>query len=245
MGKLKDFFRPGLCPFASIVINIGMRNEIVQSLSPVTLIGAGDVYRPQVKRALRIAPSIVAADGGANVAASMGLDPLAVIGDLDSISPEVRAAVPPGRLIEVGEQDTTDFEKALTRIKAPLTIGLGFAGTRADHALAVWNTLARHPDRPCVILARDDLAFLAPLTLDLPVASGTRVSLFPLAPVEGQSEGLHWPIAGIDFSPAGRIGTSNVATGHVRLSFSASAMLVILPQECLRTAAAALMAAGA
>ena len=37
------------------------------------------------------------------------------------------------------DQDTTDFDKALRHIKAPVVIGAGFSGARTDHALAAFT----------------------------------------------------------------------------------------------------------
>ena len=140
----------------------------------------------------------------------------------------------------MAEQETTDFEKCLTRIDAPAVLAVGFAGHRMDHTLAVWNALVRHADRRCVVIGAGDIAFLAPERLRLDIPAGTRLSLFPLAPVTGQGSGLAWPIDGLDFAPDGRIGTSNRADGPVDLTFSAPRMLVLLPRRCLDAALAAL-----
>jgi len=220
-----------------------MTEGIVQSKLPVTLLGAGKVGIAAVRRALDLAPCLVAADGGANMAVRAGLLPEAVIGDLDSLAPAVAAALPPGRLWRIAEQDSTDFEKCVTRIEAPLILGLGFYGARIDHALAVWNALVRHPDRRCVILGGDDAVFLAPPRIALALAPGTRVSLFPLGPVAGESTGLEWPVKGIGFAPDGRIGTSNRATGPVTLEFDAARMLVIVPRRALTSVLAGLRSA--
>lgn len=193
-----------------------------------------------IRQALKRAPTLVAADGGANVALALGLMPDAVIGDLDSISPETRAAIAPDRLHRVAEQETTDFEKCLTRIDAPAVLAVGFAGLRLDHTLAVWNALVRHPHRRCIVIAAGDIAFLAPERLQMKLPVGTRLSLFPLGAVTGQSRGLRWPIDGLDFAPDGRIGTSNRTEGPVDLTFSAPRMLVLLPRRCLDAALLAL-----
>jgi len=239
MGKLKDFFWPRLCSVAAIGINLPMPAGIVRSSSPVTLLGAGRVSPALVKAALKHAPTLVAADGGANMAARLGLSPLAVIGDMDSVLPQVRAALPAGAAIEVSDQDTTDFEKCLARIEAPFLLGAGFTGARIDHALAVMNALVRHRGPPCLILSDADVIFAARGEVALPLRAGTRVSLFPMAPVRGRSEGLRWPIAGLAFAPDSRIGTSNMATGPVRMEFDGPGMLVILPRALLRQAIAA------
>lgn len=220
-----------------------MTESIVQSKLPVTLLGAGKVGLVPLKRALGLAPCLVAADGGANMAVRSGLMPEAVIGDLDSLARDVRAVLPPERLWRVAEQETTDFEKCLTRIEAPLILGLGFSGTRMDHTLAVWNALVRHPKRRCVILGGDDVVFLAPPRIALSPLGGRRLSLFPLGPVRGASTGLVWPIAGIDFAPGGRIGTSNQMTGPATLEFEAPRMLVIVSRWKLTSVLAALQSA--
>lgn len=202
--------------------------------SPVTLLGGGALAAGDLALALGHAPALVAADGGADAALAQGEMPRAVIGDMDSLSAEARARIPADRLIAVAEQTSTDFEKALSRIDAPLTLAVGFTGRRTDHELAAYHGLLRHSDRRCVLLAASDVVCLAPpdLTLDLPEAM--RVSLFPMAPVKGHSEGLEWPIDGLDFAPTTRIGTSNrVRGGPVRLRFDAPHMLLILPREAL------------
>ena len=210
-----------------------MNQQIVQSKTGVTLAGGGPISRRDLSRALRLAPRLVAADGGADRLLALGHSPEAVIGDMDSLSGAARAALA-GRLHPIAEQETTDFDKALRSISAPFVLGLGFSGARLDHGLAVLNALARHPDRRCVILGQGDVCFLAPRALTLRLAVGSRLSLFPLAPVRGTSTGLRWPIDGLRFAPGAMIGTSNaVAAREVRLSFDAAAMLVILPSAAL------------
>lgn len=230
-----------MCSIAAIGINIVMSEAIVQSLCGVTLVGGGELTPVFVTYSLTIAPCLVAADGAADALQALGLMPDAVIGDLDSISPAVRAALPPDRLHLVAEQETTDFDKCLRHIRAPFILAVGFTGARIDHALACFNALTRHPDRRCLILGPVDLCFLAPLSLELALPVGTRLSLFPLGPVQGRSQGLRWPINGLKFAPDGVIGTSNETdAAAVSLAFSAQRMLVILPTPCLGAALAAL-----
>ncbi|MDE3240865.1 MAG: thiamine pyrophosphokinase [Paracoccaceae bacterium] len=172
-----------------------------------------------------------------------GQVPQAVIGDLDSLSARARAELA-DRLHPVPEQETTDFDKALRHIAAPFVLAVGFSGARMDHGLAVLNTLVRHPDRRCLVLSGKDVCFLAPPRITLTMRPRARLSLFPMAPVSGRSEGLRWPIDGLCFSPAGIVGTSNEATaGQVSLSFDAPGMLVILPRAGLRSAIESLTSA--
>lgn len=214
-----------------------MNPVIVQSLTGVTLVGGGPASPALIRRAMALAPCLVAADGGADRALAAGLVPEAVIGDFDSISRTAKARLPASSLYPIPEQETTDFDKVLRHVEAPFTLAVGFSGARLDHTLAVMNALARHAGRPCLVLSARDVCFLAPKELTLRLPRRFRLSLFPLAAVTGRSQGLRWPIDGIAFTPTGRIGTSNEVTGpEVRLSFSAAAMLVILPRSALAAA---------
>lgn len=199
----------------------------------VTLVAAGPVGRAALDAALALAPVLVAADGGADRALRLGREPVAVIGDLDSLSAAARARLA-GRLHPLDEQETTDFDKALRSVAAPFVIALGVLGGRVDHELAALATLAAQPERPVVALGARDAVFAAPPRLRLDLAAGDRLSLFPLAPVTGTSQGLYWPIAGLAFAPLTRIGTSNrVTSGPVELTFSGPGMLVALPRARL------------
>ena len=218
---------------------------IVHASEPVALIGGADVNDEVLAQVLSLAPQVVAADGGADAALARGIEPLAVIGDLDSLSPLARETLPPARLHRIAEQDSTDFDKCLRSIQAPLVLGAGFSGRRLDHELAAFNTLVRRPDRRCVLVGEETLVFLAPPVLRLDVPAKTLVSLFPMGLVEGQSDGLHWPIRGLTFTPDGRIGTSNLALGELSLSFTAPKMLLILPRWCLGQVVADLLRAPA
>ncbi|WP_104019786.1 thiamine diphosphokinase [Roseovarius nitratireducens] len=218
---------------------------IVREKEAITLIGGAHVARSDLDAALSLAPVVVAADGGADKALEAGLMPRAVIGDFDSISAATRARLPDDILHPLHDQDSTDFDKCLAHIDAPLILGLGFTGDRLDHQMAACNALVRHAGRRCVLLGAHDLMFLCPPVLDLPLEPGCRVSLFPMGAVEGASDGLEWPIGGINFAPDGRVGTSNRTVGPLNLSVTAPKMLVMLPGNMLETVARALMSATA
>jgi thiamine pyrophosphokinase len=200
----------------------------------VTLVGGGPVAPAELAAALALAPEVVAADGGGDHPLPPGHAFRAVIGDMDSLAgaDRLRAAGVP--IHAVGEQDTTDLEKCLYSIEAPLFIGLGFLGGRIDHHLAAMNALAKQPEKPVVLIGGGELCFLCPRTFEIDLAAGTRVSLFPMAPVTGASEGLRWRLDGLAFRPDGRTGTSNAALGgRMRLAFDAPRMLLILPAALL------------
>lgn len=213
--------------------------SIVHSDGPVTLVGGAALGAEDLAEALRVAPVLVAADGGAGAVLAAGLIPAAVIGDMDSLSAAAAAAFA-DVLHPLAEQDTTDFDKALRHIAAPLVLAVGVTGGRFDHELAVMHALVRHPSRRCVVIGAQSLVFLCPpdLRLDLPV--GTVFSLFPMGRVGALSQGLAWPTAGIAFAPDVAIGTSNAVTGPVTVQPDAPLMLVIVPRAALAAVVRAL-----
>ena len=215
---------------------------IVHDLEPIALIGGGNLNNGDIEACLALSTYVVAADGGASACVNHDIIPHAVIGDMDSVDDETLRCIPQDRIHRIEEQDSTDFDKALRNISAPLILGAGFTGGRMDHELACYNAMLRHADRRCVLVGECDIIFLAPPTLTIPLAPGTRVSLFPLSRVAGHSQGLRWPISGLDFRPDGKIGTSNEAVGSVTLDWDRAGMLVILPRDCLEVAVKALVA---
>lgn len=212
----------------------------VQSPDGVTLVGGGAFRRKDLVDSMALAPVLVAADGGANACHSAGFSPTAVIGDFDSILSETRAALSETRMIEVAEQDRTDFEKCLLRIHAPFILAVGFTGGRLDHLLAVLSVMARGVGPPVLLVSEEDVTFIAEGRVHLDTAPGARVSLFPLAPVTGRSTGLRWPIDNLALDPLGMISTSNAATGPVTLDIDAPGCPVILPRAALAAALSAL-----
>lgn len=221
-----------------------MNFDPIRSNSPVLLVGGGDCPADMLLPLLARTKTRVAADGGAAALLSADVTPDAVIGDLDSLTEEHRARIPAARIHRIAEQDSTDFDKCLRSIEAPLIYAAGFLGARLDHQLAAMTVLARRPDRPCLLVGREDVVALCPpeLALDLPV--GSRFSLYPMAEVGGTSQGLRWPIDGLRFSPDLLTGTSNETDApRVTLRLDAPKMLVILPVTALAALERALLEA--
>ncbi|WP_322892911.1 MULTISPECIES: thiamine diphosphokinase [unclassified Yoonia] len=203
--------------------------ECVTSDRTICLIGGGPVAEAAFAAVLPLIAGFVGVDGGADELLARDLIPKAVIGDLDSVSDAARARFV-DCLWHIAEQDSTDFEKALTRVNAPQIIALGFTGGRMDHALSVLNVMARHPDRPVFLVDADDVSYLAPQgssTITLP--AGARVSLMPLADVRASVSGVRWPFTDWALHPTGRNSASNMAAGGpVRIS-AEGPLLVTLP----------------
>lgn len=218
-----------------------MNKLIVDETRPITLVGGGELEPQDLKWALSLAPCLVAADGGAAHALAQNHVPKAVIGDFDSISPEIRDQIPADHLFHIAEQDSTDFDKALRSIRAPLVLAVGFLGGRLDHQLAVLNTLVQDLGPACILIGRHEVIFHLPQEISLPLVPGDIVSLFPLRQVQACSDGLEWPLAGLWMQPGGQIGTSNRALGPVTLRVEGPGLLGMVPRRYLAELMSALV----
>ena len=155
---------------------------------------------------------VIAVDGGLRHVLKAGLSLNAVIGDMDSAElSDLQAAGRNVAIYKSDDQDTTDFEKALLALEAPLCLAYGFLGLRIDHMLACLSVLARFTDRHRVILVgADDLVYVTKGPFSMHLASEARLSLWPITPVKfAASSGLVWPVDGLTLAPDGQVATSN------------------------------------
>ncbi|MXU65531.1 thiamine diphosphokinase [Oceanomicrobium pacificus] len=219
-----------------------MTQTLYHLSEPVTLLGAAPIDDRALDLATQVAPEVIAADGGANLAAERGLALKAIIGDLDSMVNAKNWQKSGTTVHHLTDQVSTDLEKCLYSVDAPLYLGVGFLSGLLDHTLAAMHALVAYPHRNLVLIGPHEICFLAPLELELDLPAGMRLSLFPLAEVSGtRSDGLVWPIDGLTLSPLTRIGTSNaVSERPVRIGIDRRALVVILPRAALGSVLAAL-----
>lgn len=225
---------------SKFVTNNGIRVNIVQHSENVTLLGPSQVNKADLIEVLQYAPTLVAVDGGAKIAVKMGQTPKIVVGDFDSIDEKTLAAIPESNQIHIPEQDSTDFDKALQTVTAPLILGLGFLGGRLDHQGAVLNSMCRSRSQKVLLVGEHDVAFLCPPTIQMELTEGTRISLLPMSECNLTAHGLRWPLKDAAVAPNGFISVSNeVARSPVHLATSGD-VIVILDRSALIAAIAAL-----
>lgn len=205
---------------------------MVQTNQAVTILGSGDVSEKTLTKAMKLAPYLVCADGGADTAMKFGLKPNLIVGDFDSISDQALQYFDTVKKVNVQEQDSTDFDKCIRKVNAPSYVATGVIHPRIDHGLAAINALIRYQEKKISILTEMDFCFLAPSEISMKLPVGTRISLFPMSIVTGHSEGLQWPIDDLVFAPFQRIGTSNKTSYEdIYLNFGDPGMIIILPSE--------------
>lgn len=187
-----------------------MSRVVTRYDEPVIAIGGGSFVPEMLKPLLGRYP-VVAADGGADIAASLGEQPDLIVGDFDSItSPE---SFPSERLLRVDDQNKTDLEKTLEAIRAPLCLGFGFLGRRLDHSLAALHALSCSAN-PVVLVGRHDAVTFTRGVFTATLPDAARLSIWPLTRLSFRcSSGLLWPLDGLTLEAGRLIGTSNrVAT---------------------------------
>lgn len=181
------------------------------------IVAAGGQVDHRVKSYISEADLLLAADGGAASILELGFVPQAVVGDFDSLDPDVVSGLGECELVRVQrEKDETDTELtvryALERGTDAITL-LGALGGRIDHTLANLILLAG--------LAKKDIdarAITPPLAvyavakrLVIQGTKGDLVSVFPFqGPAEGVTEiGFKYSLADAYLDPFAVVGISN------------------------------------
>ncbi len=215
-----------------------MTDTIVHVPSPVTLLGGADLDDTVLNICISLAPSIVAADGGADHALRRACWPLAVIGDMDSIGAAARLAFA-DVLHPIAEQDTTDFEKCLTRVQAPLILAAGFLGGRLDHTLSALGVVARLGATHVVLVSATDICVLLPQGDSAwRLTPADRAALLPLGPARVFSSGLRWDLDDRAMAPDALVSSSNaVARTDVHLRVAGPVFLTLPLSTCAAVAA--------
>ncbi len=202
-------------------------------MNAILLAGGYLELSPRVFERVRNAELVIAADGGARHALSLGLTVDVWVGDFDS-SDGVDLNAP--RQTFPREKDKTDLELALETAKgrgATSALVLGAFGGRFDHALGIVTMAARET--------------LAEFTVDLESGSEAGWVLTPSRPLElslivGQTfsvialfntssglqiHGAKWDLPGVELPFGSSLGISNEALGTVQLSLETGCLLVV------------------
>ena len=190
-----------------------------------------------LKKIVRGAELLVAADSGLMAMEEAGLKPHWIVGDMDSLDDQARLEKYPAAMVLrfPAEKDFTDTELALNLLKekgcGEIWVA-GGGGGRLDHLFAIRALFEREvsPDR--WFPGCDEIRCLREgelLCAALP--RGSLVSVFPLGerPWQAESSGLKWPLRGLAWEKGG-LGLSNAALeGPFEIRPVRGRFLVIMP----------------
>lgn len=201
---------------------------------PLLVAGAPLNWTPRLAAMAAAAAPLLAADGGADHLARLGLRPAAVIGDLDSISPETRAWLGEESLIERPNQDRTDLDKALEYAFENLGVEhvtvIAALGGRVDHELGNLGLLARLAMGERLVFEGADHRVLAIAgEATLAAHPGETWSFWTFDPfVRVTVVGVRWPLENAAIDVGGRPSISNQATKEeVRIRTTGGAVIVM------------------
>lgn len=185
----------------------------------VLVVAGGARPDPLVISALPNIDFCIAADGGADYAVGLGMEVGALVGDMDSVSPDCLAALRAAGT-EIQEhpaaKEKTDLELAMQRAmdeEPELVLVIGIAGGRLDHALANVAVLASEDFKAAPV---EGLIGSARVTVirgerELSGALGETVSLLPVNGIANgvTTKGLQYPLADEPLHAGSARGVSN------------------------------------
>ena len=186
--------------------------------------------------------TVIAADGGLDRAAALGLEVDVLVGDLDSVSSAAlaRAESAGTRIVRHPvAKDATDLELALDEalaLGARRVLVIASAGGRLDHLAASLLLLGadRYAELELDALVGDALVHVVRSARTLRGTPGELLTLLPLGDgAEGvTTSGLEYPLDGETLGPGSTRGVSNVFTSaEARVTVAEGILLAIRPQE--------------
>jgi len=182
---------------------------------------------------------IICADGGAEHLYRLNTIPQAIIGDLDSLTPEIRMFFQ-AQGVEVVEFPThKDFTDTELAIEHAIALGateisiLGGLGGRMDHALANITLLGSLAKRGVQAELIDEATLITAVISESVLRShpGTLFSIIPIsATLENVTlEGAEYPLEGATMTMGSSLGVSNkFKNNEVKVSLSSGIALLIL-----------------
>lgn len=182
----------------------------------MTVILASGLF-PTTERALRYlreADFLACCDGAANDCVAAGFKPDVIVGDGDSIAPNVMERYA-DRVVRIAEQETNDLSKTFHHClqlgRRDAFVILGATGKREDHALANLALLMDYAEEHADVMMVSDFGTFYPCcdTKRLSVNPGQEVSIWNFGASYFSAEGLMYPL--YDFTKLWQ-GTLNVAT---------------------------------
>jgi len=200
--------------------------------------GPGDAFTEAVK----LSDFIVCADGGARHLYNSGIKPHVLIGDFDSIDPDILEEYKKSGVEIIKHpvrKDMTDTELAvecaIVRGAGRIFIAGSF-GTRIDHTLSNLQLLHKILDSGLegVLIDENNIVYLIDDKIKIKKKENYKLSLIPATPmVEGiYTGGLAYPLAGAVMTIGTTLGVSNEFTSdEAWVSIRKGRLYVILSKD--------------
>ena len=175
----------------------------------------------------------ICADGGANTAKEMEISPDYIIGDLDSIKPEIlKFYKDKSKIIKDENQNKTDFELALElaeSLNPKKIIIIGAIGKRIDHTLAnIFSISKINKNIRIIIVDHNNSLEIIEKDSDIIGSKDDLVSIVPLTKIKNLNyKGFKWNVNNLDTN-FGWFGISNrLDNKKANISLSKGKLLLI------------------
>jgi len=185
--------------------------------------------------------TLICADGGANSAKKLNLIPEYIIGDLDSIRPDVYEYYS-GKceIIKINSQNDTDVEKCLKFVikkKYDQVVLLGATGDRLDHSFCNLGIVLKYFSKIKVMIIHQR-SILSAYTgnIILTTIQNEIISLYGFdSKTRVKSSGLKYPLKNIPLPFGLKESTSNIAvSNNVQLQIKGGIIFIIRDYDLLK-----------
>ena len=173
---------------------------MTETYSTVILADGDFPSTPRTMRILKQAERIICCDGAAEKLLRFGLEPDAIVGDLDSLAYQLRQKFA-DKIIHVAEQESNDLSKAFRYCRSKNyenVVILGATGKREDHTLGNLSLLALYAEElPNIKMITDHGEFFVIFHGGtFPSVKGEQISIISLDSelVIRNSENLKYPV---------------------------------------------------
>lgn len=178
--------------------------------------------------------AIISADGASNVLFRLNIKPDYIIGDLDSILPEVlksykKAGV---KIKKITEQEHNDLDKcisfAITKNLKNIKV-IGYGGKRIDHTLNNFGIMKRYNDKCSIRFIDDDFeVFMTNSNVAFSYKKGEIISIQGFPKAEGiVTEGLQFPLNNETLELGIREGALNKAISeNIKINLSNGLLII-------------------
>ena len=184
---------------------------------------------------------LICADGGANSAFKFEFVPDYIIGDLDSIKPEIYDYYyDKCEIIQISRQNDTDVEKCLKfayKNKFKDVILLGATGDRLDHSFCNLGITLKFFDKVRIrVIHQRSILSVHQGVATLKTIPGETISIYGLdTKTKFESEGLKYPLKNFSLPFGTKESTSNIAiTNEVHLKIKGGKAFVIRDFNVMR-----------
>ncbi|MDR0712002.1 MAG: thiamine diphosphokinase [Prevotellaceae bacterium] len=204
--------------------------NLIQSFPTAVLAHGGFPAHRCALQQLRRAATVVCCDGAAESLLQFGMEPTYIVGDLDSIAPELKKRFA-DRICHKAEQESNDLTKSINFCREKgyreITI-LGATGKREDHTLGNISLLAEYAKELSVQMLTDYGALnVVQCAATFESFAGQQASICCLSSkTRITTEGLKYPLVD-SLLPSWWMGTLNEALGDFfTVHFSEGSVLV-------------------